>query len=270
MPDPIMVNKELLEQTFDEVATSYNRTWYFKECGQSLIDLLPISPGANVLDIATGTGMVLLPAAKRVGFKGHVTGIDISGVMLQQAKQAATENGLRNIDLLKMDAEHLEFPDASFDVITSGFGIFFFPPAALREMYRVCKLGGVIGVTVFDKTVPESRRAMQIFNELAKEYGIEFKFSWPTSFAPEEVELLLGKYGFQSKQTLRETKEKVYANTEEYWEVILSTANRMFVMNMNKGTLAGFKDEYLKRLKSIVRPDGLHNLVPVIYAVAQK
>ena len=50
----------------------------------------------------------------------------------------------------------------------------------------------------------------------------------------------------------------------------MSTGNRMFVMNMNEGTLAGFKDEYLKRLKSIVRPDGLHNLVPVIYAVAQK
>jgi ubiquinone/menaquinone biosynthesis C-methylase UbiE len=270
MPDPIFVNKELLEQTFDEVATSYNRTWYFKECGQSLVDLLPISSGANVLDIATGTGLVLLPAARRVGLKGHVTGIDISSDMLQQAKQAAIENGLRNINLLKMDAEHLDFPDASFDAITSGFGIFFFPPIALHEMYRVCKPGGTIGVTVFDKTVPESRRAMQIFNELAKEHGIEIKWSWPTSFAPEEVELLLNRFGFQHRQTIRETKEKVYANIEEYWEVILSTANRMAVKNMDGGTLARFKEEFLNRLKSIISPDGLHYLVPVIYAVAQK
>ncbi len=190
--------------------------------------------------------------------------------MLQQAKQAAVINGLSNIDLLKMDAEHLEFPDASFDDITSGFGIFFFPPTALREMYRVCKPGGVIGVTVFDKTVPDARLAMEIFNQLAKDYKMEFKFSWPTRFAPEEVELLLASYGFNHKKTLRETKEKVYANVEEYWEVIVSTGNRMVVMKMDEGTRTRFKEEYLNRLKSLVRPDGLHNLVPVIYSIAQK
>jgi ubiquinone/menaquinone biosynthesis C-methylase UbiE len=270
MPDPIIVNKELLEQTFDQAATSYNLTWYFKECGQKLIDIVPIDSGANILDIATGTGAVLLPAARRVGAKGHVTGIDISNVMLQQANKAAKLNGLGNIDLLKMDAERLEFPDNTFDVITSGFGIFFFPPTALREMYRVCKPGGVIGVSVFDKTVPESRRAMQIFGELAKEYGIEIKWSWPTAFSPEEVESLLAKYGFRNKQTIRETKEKVYVNTEEYWEVILGTANRMAVLNMDAKKLALFKQEFLNRLKPIMSPDGLHNLVPVIYAIAQK
>jgi SAM-dependent methyltransferase len=191
--------------------------------------------------------------------------------MLREAKKAVKANGLKNIDLFKMDAEHLEFPDASFDAITSGFGIFFFPPAALREMYRVCKPGGTIGVTVFDKTVPNAMQPNVLVNQLAKDYGVEFKYSWPTRFAPEEVELLLASYGFNYKQTLRETKDNIYASPEQCWqEAILPSGNRMCVMNMDEGTRASFKEEYFKRLNSITRPEGIHYLVPVIYAIAQK
>src|SRR3989304_1098672 len=157
MPDPIIANTQLVEDTFDGAASGYDGKGVMKKRGQRLVDLLDIKPGANVLDVATGRGAVLLAAARRVGANGHVTGIDISSNMLQQAKQAAAASGLSNVTLLKMDAEHLEFPDASCDVITCGFGIWFFPPAALREMHRVCKPGGVIGVTVWGKAAPEPR-----------------------------------------------------------------------------------------------------------------
>src|SRR3972149_6031644 len=179
MPDPIIVNNKLVEETFDGAATGYDERGMMKERGQRLINLLSINPGANILDVATGKGAVLIPAARRVGPKGHVTGIDISSNMLQQARENPEISGLHNIDLLKMDAEHLEFPEASFDVITCGFGIWFFPPAALREMYRVCKPGGVIGVTVWGKAAPEPRSPGAVFNQLTKEYGIEVKWSQP-------------------------------------------------------------------------------------------
>src|SRR3990172_582251 len=155
MSEPIIVTKQVVEQTFDEVASSFDRKGFFKECGQRLVDLLAIDPGANVLDVATGTGMVLLPAARRVGPQGHVTGIDISAHMLEQARRGAVENSLSNIDLFKMDAEHLEFPDASFDAITCGWAIFHLPPTAIQEMYRVCKHGGYIGVSLSERTPPE-------------------------------------------------------------------------------------------------------------------
>ena len=270
MPDQIIVTKQLIEETFNGAAPTYNSIWFFKECGQRLIELLPINTGSNTLDIATGTGMVLLPAAKRVGPKGHVTGIDISTVMLLQAKQAVKMRGLKNIDLFKMDAEHLDFADNSFDAITCGFGIFFFPPTALREMHRACKPGGVIGVTVFEKTTPDPKLPIEIFRQQAKEYGLELKYSWPTSFTHGEIELLLANFGFTQNKTLRETKEKVYSTVEEYWEFILSSGHRMTIMSMDEATRDRFKDEYFNRLNAIKDSDGLRERRDVIYSIAQK
>jgi ubiquinone/menaquinone biosynthesis C-methylase UbiE len=81
-----------------------------------------------------------------------VSGIDLSGAILQEAQRAVRKAGLTNVELRKMDAEHLEFPDQAFDVVTCAFALFLFPniEAALREMYRVCKPGGYVGVSIFD------------------------------------------------------------------------------------------------------------------------
>lgn len=97
---------------------------------------------------------MLLPAARRVGPEGHVIGIDLSGAILHETERIAQAEGLTNVELLKMDAEHLEFPDQSFDAVTCAFAIFFFPnvDAALREMHRVLKPGGCLAITNFNKT----------------------------------------------------------------------------------------------------------------------
>lgn len=79
-----------------------------------------------------------------------MTGIDLSSAILNEAERIVNAEGLANVELRKMDAEHLEFPDQSFDVVTCAFSLFLFPDieAALRDMYRVCKRGGYIGVTL--------------------------------------------------------------------------------------------------------------------------
>ena len=126
-----------VEETFDGAAPLYDLGGVFRESGRRLVDLLNIAPGANVLDIATGTGAVLLPAARSAGARGHVVGIDISTGMLQRAQREAMAERLGNITLLRMDGGHLEFDDASFDVVTCGFGIFFLATNALGHKSTV-------------------------------------------------------------------------------------------------------------------------------------
>jgi ubiquinone/menaquinone biosynthesis C-methylase UbiE len=278
MSERIIISKQMIEDTFDGAAPLYDKGRAFRDSGQRLVNYLPIKSGDNILDIATGTGAVLIPAAHRTGPKGRVTGIDISDNMLYQARLEAEKDGLNNIDLLKMDAEHLEFSDASFDVLTCAFAIFYFPRTALAEMYRVCKLGGVIGLAVFDKLSPDPTNPGVIVNQLINEYGkrdpdaayIRLKYAWPTRFSTGEMETLLLNYGFHDIKTLSETRDTIYQDGEEFWDMLWSGGSRLTMNNMNLTTRIHFKEDLLNRLMGIMQGDGIHFIETAIYLVAYK
>ena len=92
----------------------------------------------KVLEVGVGTGRNLkfYPAG------AQVTGIDNSAGMLEIAREKA--GGMQNITLLLMDAEHLEFPDNSFDYVVTTFVLCTIPDPvqALKEMRRVLKPSG--------------------------------------------------------------------------------------------------------------------------------
>jgi len=274
MPEPISTAKQMIEKLFDSVATSYDRVGpnIFTQFGTRLVERMPLAPGAHVLDVATGTGAVLLPAARLVGPKGHITGIDLSGDILKEAERNAQAEGLTNVTFRKMDAEHLDFPDQSFDVVMCALALFFFPDmkAALREMYRVCKPGGFIGVSFFDKTPPPFNPALPILMQQVTAYQEGVRSSLQMAYAPGEVESLLSQSGFRSIETHSESNEIVYASADDLWAFQLTTAMRAYIMSMNEETRPRFKDEYFAKLRPLFRQDGLHVSVAVIYALAQR
>jgi demethylmenaquinone methyltransferase/2-methoxy-6-polyprenyl-1,4-benzoquinol methylase len=99
-----------------------------------------VHPGDRVLDVACGTGDLALAAAAA---GGRVTGIDFSTRMLERARRKSSA-----VEWLEADALALPFDDASFDVVTSGFGVRNLADleAGLRELRRVLGPGGRIGV----------------------------------------------------------------------------------------------------------------------------
>jgi ubiquinone/menaquinone biosynthesis C-methylase UbiE len=107
--------------------------------------------GAHVLDVACGTGLVTFAAARAVGPAGRIAGVDISGQMVDAARRRAVEQRVANASFERMDAEKLEFPDASFDVALCALGLMYVPdPArALREMRRVLRPGGRVVLAVW-------------------------------------------------------------------------------------------------------------------------
>ena len=117
----------------------------FTPVHERLVELLAIRPGERVLDLATGTGAVAILAA-RTG--ADVTGLDIAEPMLAKARAAAESAGV-DVRFDLGDVEHLPYEDASFDVVSSSFGLVFAPDHAnvADELRRVTRTGGRVGFT---------------------------------------------------------------------------------------------------------------------------
>lgn len=109
----------------------------------ALVEYAKPSPGMQVLDLASGTGEPAISLAARVGRQGHVTALDLSADLLEIAEKRARVRGLDNFTARQADAHSLPFPDNSFDLATSRFGVMFFrdPEGALRELRRVLRPG---------------------------------------------------------------------------------------------------------------------------------
>jgi ubiquinone/menaquinone biosynthesis C-methylase UbiE len=112
--------------------------------GEELCEALDIRSGQRVLDVAAGNGNVSLAAARRWC---DVVATDYVPSLLERARERAAAEGL-SIAFREADAEALPFPDGSFDVVVSTFGVMFTADQdrAASELVRVCKRGGKIGL----------------------------------------------------------------------------------------------------------------------------
>jgi len=113
-----------------------------RDVTEALVAYARPTPGMKVLDLASGTGEPAITLASRIGPTGHVTALDLSTELLEIANKRAQEHGLKNFTSRQADAHQLPFPDASFDLVTSRFGVMFFDSRALHEAYRVLKPKG--------------------------------------------------------------------------------------------------------------------------------
>jgi demethylmenaquinone methyltransferase / 2-methoxy-6-polyprenyl-1,4-benzoquinol methylase len=137
----------------------------------ALVAAMPVGPDDRVLDVATGTGMVATALVRRTG--AHVTALDQSPEMLAGLhRRLVTDPRLTaRIEPAVGQAEALPFPDASFDALTFTYLLRYVddPAATLRELARVVKPGGTVGMVEFG--VP-SRRVLRALWRLHTRAGL--------------------------------------------------------------------------------------------------
>jgi ubiquinone/menaquinone biosynthesis C-methylase UbiE len=123
-----------------------------------LIDLAEIGPDDTVLDVACGPGLVACALAE---VAHHVTGLDLTPAMIEQAQARQRSKNLANVTWLIGDAVPLPFSAASFSVVVTRFSFHHFldPKAALAEMVRVCLPGGRVAVIDVFTSSPEQAEA---------------------------------------------------------------------------------------------------------------
>ena len=152
----------------------------FVDREHEVIEGLNLRPGNRVLEVGVGTGIALDAYPPYA----HIVAIDPSADMLERAKKRVAENGWGHIELKQGDALNLDYPDNSFDYVTS-FHVLTVVPDPYRmmsEMVRVCKPGGRIAITThFQSANPVVAFLNTIVNPITRQLG------WTTRLRKQDV-----------------------------------------------------------------------------------
>ncbi len=145
----LLHSRTAAEEWFTRVSTFYDpivaETFWPNTLQRRLLDKVALSPDDHVLDIGCGTGQTSTYVVERAG---TVEGVDISEPQLSRARRKPVA-----ARFLRADAEHLPFPDDTFDAVVSVGAVIYFPNpvAALVEARRVTRPGGSILVAGFNR-----------------------------------------------------------------------------------------------------------------------
>jgi ubiquinone/menaquinone biosynthesis C-methylase UbiE len=184
--------------------------------GEELCEALDLRPGSKVLDVAAGNGNATLAAARRWC---EVTSTDYVPALLERGRERAAAERLA-VDFRQADAEALPFPDASFDVVVSTFGVMFTADQdkAAAELLRVCKPGGKIGLANW---TPEGFIG-QLFKTLGKHLpapvGVKSPALWGTRARLDEM------FGAQASKVNAEPRMFVFRyRSPQHWLDVFKT-----------------------------------------------
>jgi len=180
-------------QAFDGFADKYDK-WFTTGLGkyvlqaemELVLELAAPKPGEKALDVGVGTGIFAVELMKH---GTEITGIDVSGKMLEIARS----KGVRNVAL--GDAVSLDFPDESFDLVVSITALEFIEECdrAISEMVRVCKKGGRVVVGTLGSG---SLWALKRSRAARKDAGSIFRHARFYSFG--ELKRLAEKHGYRT------------------------------------------------------------------------
>lgn len=258
---------------FNLIHDTYDNMLTFNRPVERLVDNARLSEGQRVLDIACGTGWATIEAAKRVGNRGKVIGLDIADKMLDIAREKTSIAGLSNIEYVVGNAEALELDDVYFDVGLCSLSIFFLRdiPRALLEWYRVLKIGGTLAFSSFG---PEFMQPFyKMFFDGLSRYdkqpppGQGFITKTDTL---RDCQMLLENAGFVDISVTMEQLGFYIPDLSDYWKEVSSGAARLRLDRLSPIDLEKFKAEHLSEVESLRTEQGIWINVPVIYSLAKK
>ena len=188
----------------------------------ALLDAADLAAGQEVLDVASGPGILAQAALPRVSPGGHVVASDLAEAMLAESRRRHPE-----ILHAAADGERLPFSAGCFDRVLCGLGLMFFPDEALAlsEMRRVLKSGGRVAVSVWADAaqVPLVECALACMRRLLPAPKVA-RLSVFRLGDPDRLAGLLGAAGFEGVQVESCELACSFKTAEDYWQAFLDLA----------------------------------------------
>jgi ubiquinone/menaquinone biosynthesis C-methylase UbiE len=228
-----------------------------------MLDAVAPQPGQRVLELAAGLGETGLLAAELVAPVGGVIISDQAEAMLAGARARAAELGLSNVEFQVINAEWIDMPVASVDVVLCRWGYMLMadPAAALRDARRVLRSGGRIALAVWDGL--ESNPWAMLPGQELRERGLLplAPEGTPGPFSlghAESVYELLEQAGFAEVNVESLELHRHHASFEEFWETTLdlSRAFHDAVLERSQPEIEQIQAAVRGRLARFETPDG--------------
>lgn len=200
------------------------------QLAEALLTAARLTPGMQVLDLASGPALLAADAARRIGPDGWVVASDIAERMLIDARNQLADTDrdtVSRMSFVAADGEQLCLPDQFFDRVLAGLALFLFPTPeqALSETHRVLKPGGELVLSVWGpgETVPLITCAQTCMSRLLPPPKIVrpsvFRFGEQTS-----LNSLLNQTGFGNIHITYCDFECDFPDAAAYWQAFLDLA----------------------------------------------
>lgn len=229
--------------TYDRAALSYDRVGpdLFSHFGKRIVALAGLSEEERLLDVACGTGAILLPAAR--ASRALTVGIDLSAPMLGRARRRAEREGLLNVCLAQMSATALAFPAETFDALFSGFALAEFaePHAALCEFRRVLRPRGAVALTVAERWWWEGDPRWAWHESLLEALGISVSREPRLLSSPDDLAEALQAAALVVDHVAAERFELSFSDFDEWWRWAWSHGYRRILERLSPSKLARYR-----------------------------
>ncbi|HEY2595398.1 MAG TPA: class I SAM-dependent methyltransferase [Chloroflexota bacterium] len=244
---------------------------YFALAGERLVQLAGVQPGSVVLDLGTGRGAVLLPAAGLVGSSGRVLGIDVAPGMVEHTGRAIGQLQLTNAAIELMDASQLRLEAQQFSHVLSSFSVFFFEdlPRLLGELVRVLRPRGTAGFAFSRGTDPRWTWYEGRLNELGAFEGMPPPVGYPRIRDESALTNLLREAGFADAAELEEVTDCWYASPEAWWTSLWTHGSRLPLERLAPDVIGQFREEAIARVRSeLFEARGVAERMRLVYVLA--
>jgi ubiquinone/menaquinone biosynthesis C-methylase UbiE len=264
--------KALLKETFDNVSGGYDgkALRFFPASAGNMAELLKLSGGEHVLDVACGTGHASVAVAARLP-SGKVTAVDFSTGMLEQARRKAASLNLCNIEFLERDMQHLGFNGSHCDVAICAFGIFFVEDmeTQLSHIASAVRPGGRVMISSFVDGYFQPQR--DIFLARIGTYGVQTPAqAWKRVSDDAGCRRLFEQVGLTNVSV--ETKNVGYylTSADEWWDIVWNAGFRRLVARLSPQDQERFKKEHLEEIGALRTDKGIWLDVGVLYTMGTK
>lgn len=231
---------------------------------------MSLQAGACILDACCGSGASAIPAAKAIGLRGRLLGIDLAENLLRLARAKASQLGLPHAEFRLQDIEELNPSAETFDAVICVFGIFFVPdmPAGVRYLWRVLRPGGQLAITTWGPRCLEPGSSA-FWNAVRNERPDLYKnFNpWDRISEPRQLASMLLEAGVRTDDLVAEAGAQPLISPEDFWTMAMGSGFR--------GTIEQLDQETRKRVRQAtldqISTDRVRSVeTNAVYAIARK